>query len=128
MPTAIAMGTFVSLCTVQKPDGAVNPDGTPSNGFMDAGIVDLYTGQSQIACMDAVPSDARIQATERKDLEEIMAAAYRHVLLDACYPQILAGVGNGWRVIVDGVKYDLLGAEDDSQGQMTRLELQLVTV
>lgn len=122
MPQALATGLFVSLCTIQSPDGTINPDGTPGEGFVDvAGLVN-------IKCMDAVPSDARIQATEKKTLQEILSAQYRHVLLGGYFPSILAGVGQGWRAVVDGIDYDLLGAEPDSQGQMIRLQLQLATV
>lgn len=122
MPKALSTGLFVSLCTIQQPDGSINPDGTPSNGFVDvAGLVD-------IKCMDAVPSDARIQATEKKTLEEILALQYRHVLLGGYFPAVIAGVGQGWRAIIDGTTYDLLGAEPDSQGQMIRLQLQIATV
>ncbi len=123
MPEAINTGLFISLCTFQAPDGLVNPDGTASNGYADV------DGLVNIPCMDSVPSIARVQATEVKDLEEIMSKAYRHVLLNDYYPTIaIGGVGNGWRAIVDGVTYDLLGAENDSQNQQTRIELELVTV
>lgn len=126
MPAALNTELFVSLCTIQSPDAVINPDGTTtgtgSNTFSDvAGLVN-------IPCMDSVPSVMRVQATEVKDLEEIMSKAYRHVLLNDFYEVLNTAAGLGWRAIVDGVTYDLLGGEPDSQGQMTRLELQLVTV
>lgn len=114
-------GALVSLCTIQQPSGTVT-NGAPDNTFSSvAGLVN-------IPCMDAVLSPGAISATEVKSLEEIMAAAFRHVFLNGCYPQLLAAAGKGWRAIVDGVTYDLLGAEDDSQGVMTRLKLQLVVL
>ncbi len=122
MPLAVATGLFVSLCTIQSPSASINPDGTPVNSYSDvAGLVN-------IPCMDAVLSDSSIQATEAKTLQEILSKTYRHVLLNGFYPSILAGVGEGWRAVVDGTAYDLLGAEPDSQSQMIRLKLQLATV
>ena len=124
MPIAVSFQTFVSLCTVQQPDGLLNPDGTPSNVFLNvAGLVNIQ-------CMDSVPSVARLQATEVKDLQEIMSKGLRHMLLNGYYPQSTPSgqIPTDWRAIVDGITYDILGVEHDSQNQMTRLELQLVQV
>jgi len=122
MPLALATGLFVSLCTLQSPSTSINPDGTPVNSYSNvSGLVD-------IPCMDAVLSDAAIQATESKTLQEILAKTFRHVLLNGYYPTVLDGVGAGWQAVVDGVAYDLLGAEPDSQSQMIRLKLQIATV
>ncbi len=122
MPRALATGLFSSLCTIQQPVGTVNPDGTSSEGYTDvAGLVDLR-------CVDAVPSIMEIRATEKKTLQETLTSQYRHVLLEGYFPSIIAGVENDWRAVVDGVVYDMLGAEPDSQKQMIRLQLQLATV
>lgn len=122
MAAALATGLFVSLCTIQKPDATFGPSGAPSNTYVDvAGLVN-------IACMTAVPSDARIQATEAKDLEEIQAKGFRHVTLNGYYANVLTGWRDGWRAIVDGVAYDIIGAESDSQNTQTRIMAQLVTV
>lgn len=119
MPAALASGLFVSLATAQAPDGNFGPSGAPSGVFAN------ITGLVDIPCMDAPPNDARIQATEVKAVEEILAQGWRHVLLGGFYPQFVAGVGAGWRVIVDGIIYDLIGAENDSQSTQTRLHLRL---
>jgi hypothetical protein len=54
----------------------------------------------------------------------------RHVLLNGYYA-LLSPATNwgsiGWRATVDGVVYDLLGAEADSQQTQTRLRLRKVT-
>ena len=122
MPAALDTGLFVSLCTIQQPDGLLGPSGAPSNTFVDiAGLIN-------IPCMDAVPSDARIQATEHKSSEEILTEGWRHVLLNSYYPQCISGDGQGWRAIVDGTIYDMIGAEDDSQMTQTRLHLRLASV
>jgi hypothetical protein len=122
MPQALATGLFVSLATFQAPDGLSGPSGAPSNTFAD--VADLV----DIPCMNAPVSEIRIQALELKALQEIDSVSLRHVLLNAWYPQIEDGAANGWRCIVDGVTYDLMGAESDSQGTQTRLELRLASI
>jgi hypothetical protein len=130
MPEANLTLLFDSLATIQSPDGGLNPDGTPDNGFTNVFV--------NIPCMDSVPSVTRVQATEVRDLQEIMSKGYRHVLLNQFFadaPALPGGPfaqqgwsGLGYRAIIDGVYYTILGAENDSQNQMTRMELQLVTV
>jgi hypothetical protein len=122
MPAAIATGAFVSLCTIQAPDGTIGPSGQPSGNFTNtAGLVN-------IPCMDAPVSENRIQATETRSFAEIMSKGYRHVLLNGYYPTIDFGQRTGARAVVDGVNYTILGVESDSQNQMTRLHLELSTV
>jgi hypothetical protein len=126
MPAATLTGLFVSLCTIQQPDVLYNPGGSPSGNYVNV------VGFVNLPCMDAPPSIARVQATEVKALAEIMAKGLRHLLLGGYYPTLTTGqttvTGQGWRAVVDGVAYDILGAEPDSQNTQTRLELQLVTV
>lgn len=118
MPQATATGLFVSLCTIQQPNITLDAAGAP-----------LYNpptnvpGMVDIPCMDEPPG-MRIQATEVKALAEIGAKLMRHVLLSGYYPLVIPSM---WAV-VDGVTYDILGAESDSQNQQTRLELQIATV
>lgn len=128
MKQALATGLFVSLCTIQKPSGNYTPGGAPDGTFVNvAGLIN-------IPCMDSVESTGSIQATEVKALAEIQAKGIRHVLLNGYYPTIISAstitgaVGAGWRAVVDGLAYDLLGAEPDSQETQTRLHLQLVSV
>ena len=85
-------------------------------------------GLVNIACMDTPPSEIRIQSTELKDLEEILATRLKHILLDGYYYQIELGVPLGWRAVIDGVAFDLLGAESDSQAQQTRMEVKLASI
>ena len=125
MPQAVATGLFVSLATFQAPDGTLDAAGAPSGNFVNV------SGLVNIPCMDAPMSEARLQATEVKAMDEIAASAIRHVLLNGFYPQ-LVGFPNapdlGWRVIVDGIVWDLLGAEADSQSVMTRISMRLWNV
>jgi hypothetical protein len=129
MPLALATGLFVSLATIQAPDGLSGPSGAASNTYVNVNppLVD-------IPCMDAPTSDVKIQANTVEQLQELESYELRHVLLNGWYPQLENGVGNGWRcVITDSVSglvnnFQIMGAEADSQNQMTRLELKLATI
>jgi hypothetical protein len=123
MPQAVATGLFVSLCTIQQPSGNFGATGAPDGTFTD-----VLTG---IRCMDAPESVGNIAASEAKAVTQIASIALRHVLLDSFYSQLSPSTnwGNvGWRAVVDGVAFDILGAENDSQETQTRLKLQKVTV
>jgi hypothetical protein len=122
MPEVIATGLLVSLFTAQMPSGNLGPSGAPDGLYIDvAGLVN-------IRCTAPPPSDARIQATEIKQLADISAAEMHHVLLDAWYPALDNGWRDGWRCVVDSVAYDIMGVESDSQMRMTRVMIKLVTV
>ncbi len=120
MPIAVASGLFVSLCTIQRPSGTLTADGSPDGLYVDV------TGLVNIVCMNAPESNLRITANERKTQSEVESDNSNHCLLSGYYPIIAANTQ--WRAVVDGVIYDILGAESDSQGQMTRLKLQISTV
>jgi hypothetical protein len=124
MPIAVASGLFVSLATVTKPPTGQGPTGNPPAGP----YTPVSSALTNIQCMDAPPSIARIQATEMKDVAEIMSKGFRHVLLAKCFLDAPDWSGLAYRVIVDGIEYDLLGAENDSQLTQTRVDLQLVSI
>ncbi len=123
MPQAVSSGLFVSLATITAPPTGQGPTGNPPSGPYTP-----VTGLSNIKCMDAPPSIARIQATEMKDVAEIMSKGFRHVLLDGYFVDAPNWSAKAYRAVVDGVEYDLLGAEVDSQSTQTRMDLQLVSV
>src|SRR3974390_591549 len=124
MPDSIETGLFSSLFTAQAPDGAQLAGGAPS------GIYGNVAGLVNIPCMAPPPSTARVQATEVKALTEITSSELHHVLLDDWYPALdagwrgddVSGTG-GWRCVIDGTVYDILGVESDSQSQMTRVSV-----
>ena len=121
MPQAIATGLFVSLFTAQKPSGNLGPSGAPDGTYVNvSGLVD-------IPCTAPPPSDARIQATEVRELEVIISSQLKHVLLNGYYPALESGIQSGWQAIIDGTTYICLGAESDSQGQLTRVEVKIST-
>lgn len=128
MPQAIETGLFVSLATFQEPSGDLDALGVPDGLYSDvAGFVD-------IACT-APPynfSDSSMAATETREMPQITATEWLHVLLDSYYPGIVAGWrGDGtgaWRVVIDGTAFDIGGAESASQRQMTRVKARLSTI
>lgn len=123
MPAAVATGLFVSLCTFQVPDGLLGPSGAPSGTYVNA------TGLVDIPCMDAPqpPSEIKLGAFEDRQPGQVTDTAPRHVLLNSYYPTVMTQWREGMRAIVDGVKYDVCGAECDSQRTQVRLELKLVS-
>lgn len=122
MVAAVATGLFVSLCSVSQPNAALGTSGAPS------GVYTAVAGLQSIPCMDAVPSTARVQATEVKELADIMSKGLRHMLLNGYYPEATPDgqIPTNWRATVDGVVYDILGVEHDSQNTQTRMELMIV--
>lgn len=123
MPQAALAGTFSSLVTFQRPD--LTPRGPTGNL---PGTFSNVTGLVNLPCMDAPPSIARVQATEMRDVAEIMAKGLRTILLDTCFTDAAMWAGNGYVANIDGVAYTLMGAENDSQLTQTRCTLQLVTI
>lgn len=123
MPAVIATGLLVSLFTAQAPSSVLGGTGAPDGTYTKVlGLVD-------IACTSPpyTFSDTGIKADEMKAVPEIAALQFHHVLLDSYYPALDAGWRNGWRCLIDGVTYDILGVENDSQGKMTRVSVRLVT-
>jgi hypothetical protein len=117
-------GLMQSTCTVQAPSGNLGASGAPDNTYVDvAGLVN-------IACMNAPESVGNIAATEVKNIAEIMSISLRHVLLNGYFSQLDGQNWGevGWHAIVDGIDYDILGAERDSQFSQTRLKLRLVSI
>jgi hypothetical protein len=117
MNEAIAMGLAISVCTIQQPSGNVVPGGAPDGLYVDV------AGMIGIPCMFSPNSSARIQATEVKAIEEITSYRLQHVWLTGWFPTIASN--SQWRAVIDGENWDILGAEDDSQAKMTRLEVRI---
>jgi hypothetical protein len=122
MPQAYAGGWFPSLATLQTLPTL--PQGPTGNA-----VATEWTnveGVVNIPCKDAPPSLARVQATEVKAVEEIMAKGLRHVLLNQCFTDAPNWAAMTARMIIDGLTYEVLGAENDSNLIQTRVDLQLV--
>ncbi len=117
VPAVLASGLARSFCTIQAPDGLLVDAGQPSGTFVDvAGLVG-------IKCMNAPHRDAGISAEEKKTDSDIQTFSPRHVWLAGYFPQLEDGVQFGWRAVIDGDIYDLLGCEADSQGYTTRISV-----
>lgn len=131
MPTVRASGLLVSLATFQAPRGATTED--PAGNMDSAGFpeyeYDDVPGLVDIPCTAPPMStgDGSVSATESKGLQELMADAPEHVLLDGYYPTVQDGWRRGWRVMIDGIAWDLMGSESDSQYQMTRCFVRRLT-
>jgi hypothetical protein len=120
MQEAVASGLFVSVCDIEMPDPTLTDDGSPSGNYISV------SGMTGIQCMNAPTSVARISAGEMKSQTEIESMNTGHVLLAGWYG--ILQTQTNWRAVVDGVAYDILGAESDSQMQMTRLKIQMAQV
>ena len=113
---AYSTGLFVSLCTINAPTGARGASGVPTGAYTAV--------LTNIPCMTAPESTGGFTANETKNVPQILSVAPVHVTLNGYYPQIITG----YQAVVDGTIYDILGAESDSQQQMTRLRLDLRSV
>lgn len=122
MPLAVATGLFVSVCSAYAPTGALTASGAPTGTYAPV------SGLQNIPCMSAPTSDSRITATETKAESEVISANSNHVLLAGYYPTFPTGTDEAWQVHIDGVVFDLLGAESDSQSTQTRLNVQVVQI
>lgn len=120
MPNAIASGLMVSTCSIQAPSGSFDAGGAPVGGYVPV------AGLQGIQCMSAQPG-ARVLAGEAKAATQVLSTQFRHVLLAGWYPAIPSS-NAGWQAVVDGVTWDILGAESDSQSQMTRMELRIAQI
>ena len=120
MPASMATGMFPSLATLQQIGKTQGPTGNYTDVWGNvAGVIN-------IPCKDAPPSIARVQATEVKAVAEIMAKGLRHVQLNQCFVGAPFWAAQASRLVVDGITYEVLGAENDSDLVMTRVDLQLV--
>jgi len=113
---------FTSLCTIKRPAGTLDAAGQPDLSI--ANFVDV-PGLVSIACMASPEVLLRPDRTDEvKLITETIERNVLHVLLDGHYPQIqqidLA--------VIDGIAYDILSVENDSQGITTRLACQLKTL
>lgn len=121
MPQVRATGLLVSLFTARAPSGTMGATGAPSGEYSDVvGLVD-------IPCTSPPESVGSIRATEMRQVAEIAAAEFHHVLLDDYYPNLDNGWRDGWLCAIDGTLFNIKGVESDSQSQMTRVCVDRVT-
>lgn len=131
MPEALATGLFISRCTIQLPtqgEAGIGPSGAPLGTFANV------TGLTNIRCMDAPqpPSEIKLGAFSQRTPMQVTDTAPHHVLLEGYYPVLL---DQEWRYGARAVvttrgrseTFEICGAETDSQRQMIRMEVKLVT-
>jgi hypothetical protein len=120
MGQALATGLFVSTCSAYAPTGNLGPSGAPLTTF------DPVAGLQNIVCMKAPINYLRPTADEDKSRKDVFQTSYFHVLLGGYYPGFPPEQADaGWQVVIDGVTYDMLGAEHDSQYTQTRLKIRV---
>jgi hypothetical protein len=124
MSLAVKTGLFVSLATFQDQTGGTGPTGFPLDTYTPvAGLID-------IPCMDAPLSTGgtSLSADEAKMQPQILSKGERHILLNAYYPEALSVWRGGGNVVIDGITYDIMGVESDSQRTQTRVKAQIATI
>ncbi len=109
-------------------NSVANFSAPPTDLVVGAPIGD-YTpvdGLQGIPCMRAALSAIRIAGSEVKSLQEIESLQPWRTLLNGFYSQLDGHTE--YAVDIDGIQFDILAIEHDSQLQMTRLSLRKVTV
>ncbi len=132
MPYVRATGLLVSLCTIKRPSGTQDAGGSPNGSYTAvAGLIDIPCTSPPSASAKGAPS------AEVRGPADTFATQPHHVLLDRCYPQIrdewmgTASHEGGAIATISSppdfvaTDYTLIAAEQDSQGEMTRLEIRL---
>lgn len=132
MPLAYATGLFASSATFLQPVQTQGPTGNPI-----AGAPTPISGLIAIPAVNAPRSIIAVSSDETRELPHIESKRERHMLLKGYYPVLdtgfSQGAGMGWQVQITDPGgnvnvYDFLGGEGDSQSQMTRVRMILVTV
>lgn len=118
MPIYRKSGLAISTCDIQEPLGTFDASGAPTGGYVPV------AGLQGIQCQSAPDSNSGFKGGETKTPAEILGVQMRHVLLADYYPQI-PEENNNWQAIIDGVTWDIVSAESDSQHTQTRLELKI---
>ena len=118
MEAALATGLFVSLCTITALPTPVTlgPSGWPTAAYV------AVTGLVDIRCMKAVVAQdiGSPLAYEKKAQGDSITSNDWHVLLETYYPTITTAM----RAIIDGVTFDIVGVDNDSQFSMTRIRVR----
>ncbi len=114
-------GLFVSLCTIGR---RPQPPVVNARGKVDMSRNQYTALLTSIPCQLSVWRMKPDQAAVVRLEDRFDTLAERHCLLDGYFPQILQ------RDIatVDGVDYEIMSAESDSQKILTRLAVRLYVI
>lgn len=117
---AIDSGLLVSTCDIQQRTGAIDAMGQPDlTDWVDV------AGLTGISCMIAPLLDSRpspgdsIRTSQQYDFKNQF-----HVLLAGYFTGIL----QAYTAVIDGVRYQVMTSEPDSQATMTRLAVRIYTL
>lgn len=125
MPAAIESGLFVSLCSILVPDGEFGDSGAPSGNYVVLMVGSPAVSLEDIPCTaPPLMTGGKVTPTEVKELKEILSDVPLHVLLSGYCPEI----ASTYRAVVDGINYEIMGVEHDSQSLMTRLAVRELTI
>ena len=121
MPQAGLTGLFDSLCTIQARTNAVDP----ASGQVDLSDWVNVAGLVNIPCQVAPMSSLRPDPAGVHRLPtEFDTLGYRHVLLNDYYPAVL----QQHRLMLDGIAFEIMSVERDSQYQQTRMAVRYFTL
>ena len=114
-----AAGLFSSTCTIQNPPATVDAQGNQDLNPLN------YTNATGLVAIKCMAAPLVIERPDAQD-ENAMAVYtkmrdQRRVLLNGHYPQIT----QKQQALIDGLYYDILAVESDSQGITTRLAVQV---
>lgn len=119
MESVAEVDLFTSLCTIMAPPATLTV-GAPIGPYTPV------PGLINIPCLKASPSPLRVQGTEVKSIEEQQSIQPWHVLLNDYYAALDGHTE--YQAVIDGIDFDVLGVEHDSQMQMSRLSVREVTL
>lgn len=122
VPEVAKSGLLVSLCTITVPPEVFGPSGAP---IATAPYIPLSAEYTDIPC-SAPPLGIgeTVQPTEVKDMQEISAKQPHDVFLGGYFPLITMDC----RAVVDGIEYDIVGINQDSQKQHTSLAIWRIDI
>jgi hypothetical protein len=120
VPAMISTGLHKSLATFQAP-----PRGP---GFPGTAPWTDVPGLVNIPCQFGPEADDGEMAMEFRQQPQTTDTGLHRLEFRGYYPTLEAGWRSGWRVVVDGVAYDVVGIESDSQRVLTRAKVRLVTI
>lgn len=122
MPVAIASERFTSLCTIQRPPGTTNAQGgqdlDPTHYIDVPGLVNIPCKAAPLVILRPSAAD------ETKLADYTEEGNQQQVVLSGYFPQIQQQD----QAVVDGVIYDIVSVQSDSEHIMTRLGTQIKTL
>jgi|SRR5579859_473794 len=126
MPLVAATGVQVSLCNILVRATAASKPVTDSLGQVDLATSDftILPGHANIPCQLAVNKLRADEGAEIHTPTDYETMSDRTLELNGYYPLIL----QQHLAQVDGVVYQIMGTDSDSQSQVTRLAVRIYTL